>query len=142
SLLNLQYLVYLDGDRKGRLANTKVQFLPEQDIERVLIRDAGAVFRGFKAVLKQERQDLLDGWLAEWDEAEVEGYILDRLQGDQGIKGGKLLTDLAHEMTLVYKKSVHGPAIARELPAKLAEDLKADFTDFFAAALPTDPPTG
>jgi hypothetical protein len=141
ALLNLRFLVYLDGDRKGTLANTTVRFLPEKDIERVLIRDAGAVFRGFAAVLKDERPDLLEGWQDEWDEAEVDTYILARLDKEPDVKGSKVLGDLAQEMTLVYKKSVHGPSIARELPAGTIADLKPDFAGLFDESLATDPTT-
>jgi len=143
NLLNLRYLVYLDGDREGTLANTKVRFLPEKDIEGVLIRDAGAVFRGFTAVLKDERPDLLvEAWQPEWDQAKIERYILGRLEQDPEIKGNKVLIDLAQEMTLTYKKSVHGPAIARELPAAAIDDLRPAFAELFEGALPTDPTTG
>jgi len=46
TLLAVPMLVYLDGDQKSKESSTHVEFLPELEIENVLVRDRKAVFTG------------------------------------------------------------------------------------------------
>ena len=114
-LINLRYLVYLDGDKRGKVSGRQVKFLPEKELENVLLRDASAVFAGFEEVLSAEQTDGLASLRQTWSVGLVEAFINERLERDPSIKGGKVLSDLGHEMGLIYSKSMHGPAIARAL---------------------------
>lgn len=45
-VLNVRYLIYLDGDKVGKVKGKRIKFLPVADVERLLLRDAAAVYEG------------------------------------------------------------------------------------------------
>jgi hypothetical protein len=133
-LINLRYLVYLDGDKRGHVAGEHVRFLPEQEIENVLLRDPLAVYEGFAGVLEQFNPDRSAAWRNDWPEQRIRVFINERIKEQPKAKGGKVLSDLAYAAGLIFNKSLHGPAIARALDRNAIGDLRRDVEQFLGAA--------
>jgi len=129
AVINVRYLIYLDGDKKGSLTGKGVSYLPLPEIEDVFLLDPAAIHAGFQEVIGQEHPDLLDAWKAEWPVKRIAEYLLARPTSD---KGKKVLIDLAHEMTLNYRPPVYGPAIADAMDVAQLEILRGDFKELFA----------
>lgn len=136
-IINLRYLVYLDGDKRGKVSGAQVDFLPEEEIENLLLRDSHAVFVGFETVLGRFNPDRLSEWQGEWTEQRVTNFISERLATEPRAKGSKVLTDLGHEMKIIFNKALHGPAIARLIARSKIEDLPPAFSQFLEAGSPT-----
>jgi hypothetical protein len=133
-LLNMDYVVCLDGDQKlgvGGVPN--VAYLPEEDIEGVLIRDARAVHLGFQHVVSTSAGDASS---SVWTAADIGTYISDYQTSKPAAKGSKILADLGHEMGLVFKKPLHDVAIATHMGIEHLADLKPLFQPLLG--LPTE----
>jgi hypothetical protein len=128
AVINVQYLIYLDGDKTGSLKGKWVRYLPLPEIEDLFLLSPAAIYAGFRDVISQEHPDKLDAWEADWP---VE-RIADAVPGKRGTeKGKKVLIDLAHRMTLEYRPAVYGPAIARAMDPAYLEFLRDDFRGLF-----------
>ncbi len=129
-LLGIDFRFLLDGDQQGEYEDSHVLYLPVAELENVLLRDAAAVKTGLV-----DENPLLPGderaRLAEViDVHRIESFI----NGRDGIKGSKILTDLAHELGVVYKKSIHNPIIASALSSDYLTDLRDQLAPFVASA--------
>jgi len=128
SVINIRYLIYLDGDKSGKLRGKLVKFLPVPEIEDLFLRDPAAVFHGFEEIIEQEHPEMLTEWKAKWTVDRVATYISER---QNNCKGKRTLSSLAQEMRLAYRPTVYGPAIARAMDVSHLNDLRADFKDLF-----------
>ena len=117
TLLNLPLMILLDGDKRGEIPESDVvRLLPVPDVETVFLRDPEAIRSAFDVVINQEQLEGfdLDGWRREWTAERIEEFIRRRLHDAPQRKGAEVLGDLAHAMgNLTYRKTVHGPRIAK-----------------------------
>jgi hypothetical protein len=128
-VLNVRYLIYLDGDKAGKVKGKRIKFLPVPDLERLLLRDAAAVFEGLTQVIREEHPELVEMYTTAWSAKTVAEFMA----GRKGAETGKQALDaLAHAMGFDYKPVVHGPAIARAMDAKHLEDLRDGLQELFA----------
>lgn len=126
-LLNLAFLVILDGDKAGSIEKSEhVTFLPVPEIENYLTRDAAAVRRGFLDVLSEQEPENVDieEWSERWTVEHVAEFIQQRVNDQPTRKGSSVLGDLAHEMKLRYTKTLHGPRIAQYVRGEHVEELR------------------
>ena len=128
-MINVRYLIYLDGDHTGSLKGERVKYLPLPEIEDLFLRDPSAIHAGFESIVEQEHPDLLGGWKTQWPVERIAEFVTSRQKTD---KGKKVLIDLAHEMKLDYRAAVYGPAIAKALHVTQVEFLRKDFTELFS----------
>ena len=122
-------MIYLDGDKAGGIKGRKIRFLPVSDIERLLLRDATAVFGGLTQIIREEHPELMDKHQTAWSPTTVAEFIANR----KGPEVGKQVLDaLAHAMGFDYKPVANGPAIARAMDVKYFEDLRNGLRELFA----------
>lgn len=121
-VLSIPLLILLDGDKRHEktLRGERVRFLPEPDLESVLIRSPNAVWDAFvthNPTLDAETcQQIASNWSAE--------RVRNWLQQEKAAnKGAKCLTDLAKEMGLTYRKRRDAPRIASCMPEEDIKDI-------------------
>jgi len=128
ALLNLPMMILLDGDKQGEIAESDVvRLLPVKDVETVFLRDPESIRSAFDEVLAEEQlPDFdLDGWRKTWTTERIAQFIHDRAAEVPDRKGAEILGDLAHTMgNLTYRKTVHGPRIARMIRPEALTDVQ------------------
>jgi hypothetical protein len=101
------------------------------EVEDLLLRDPSAVRKVFRKIIADEMPAALSEWDRTWTAINVSEFI-NRRRGDVvGIKGSKVLIDLANEMGFHYRKPHHGPAIAAEIDPGVIQDLLPLFGGLF-----------
>lgn len=131
SVMNIRYLIYLDGDKRGTITAANVDFLPVPEIENLLLANPQAVRAGFEEVLVAQESPLLEAWRSKWSAEEIARVIMARLRDVEDGKGANVLSFLAQEMGLIYHPKLHGPAIARSLLLSDVEVLRPAFSKLF-----------
>ncbi len=133
-VMQLRYLIYLDGDKKpyGVSDSQNVKYLPVPEVEDLFLRDPRAILSGLKAVRETESPQAPELWELEWTAQRV-GDFISQYQGKiPERKGSAILSSLTHEMgPFEYRKKVHGPQIAQALSVATVEDLRSQFEAFF-----------
>lgn len=121
-VLNIPLLILLDGDKRHEetLKGRHVRFLPEPDLESVLIRSPNAVWDAFvthnPTLNAETRQQITSNWSAE--------RVRNWLQQEKAAnKGAKCLTDLAYAMGREYYKRRDAPRIASYMPEEDIKDI-------------------
>lgn len=126
SLLFVDMLFYLDGDQNGQVSGEGVMFLPELEIENILIRDVAAVRRVLlidNALITADKRERLE---RQWSEESIQRYLNEHSSS----KGSKRLIDLCHELGFRYEKTLHNPLIAAEMDISMLEDVRNQIEPF------------
>lgn len=132
--LGVDYLVCLDGDQKRPLpGDVRVAFIPFGEIEDLLLEDAGAIEAWLADRLGQlaegESEVQSERTAAKWDQDTIRDFTASARA--QGVKGAKILTDLADRAGLRYRKVADGPAIAARLAPDVVELIRPTLTPLF-----------
>jgi ABC-type cobalamin/Fe3+-siderophores transport system ATPase subunit len=128
-VLNVRYLIYLDGDKEGKVKGQRIKFLPVADIERLLLRDAAAVFEGLTQIIREEHPEQLERHQAAWSPEIIARFVANREGRSE--TGKQVLDGLAHAMGIEYKPVIHGPAIANAMDRTYLEDLRSGLQELF-----------
>ena len=136
-IVHLPFLVYLDGDKVNgghvrASIKEKVRYLPELDIEGVLLRDPGAIVTAFGSICTAQGLQNDTGI----ELPEIEQYIHDIKQENPKAKGSKIMTDLFNILSakpsltgLTYRKS-YGTEIAKHVSIDKVQDIADEVKSF------------
>jgi hypothetical protein len=130
-VLQTDFMVCLDGDKRQEGADPHIRFLDEDEVEDLFLYEPQAVFEGITRILREDQAEDLENVLAPWSIDAVRSFINERAGRLPRPKASKILSDLAFDMGTTYRKSVHGPAIAEALSDATIDRLRPIFSDFF-----------
>jgi hypothetical protein len=132
-VMNIRYLMYLDGDKKpvGVADSDHVKYLPVPEVEDLFLRDPGAILHGLKTVREAESPGALEPWESEWTAKRI-GLFISKYRGaNPDRKGSAILASLTQAMgPFEYRKKVHGPEIAKAISPPALTDLRPQFEGF------------
>lgn len=136
-IVHLPFLVYLDGDKENgghvrASIKEKVRYLPEPDIEGVLLRDPEAIVKAFGPICAAQGLQNDTGI----ELREIEQYIHDIKQENRKAKGSKIMIDLFNILSakpglagLTYRKS-YGTEIAKHVSIDKVQDITDEVKSF------------
>ncbi|KXL48375.1 MAG: hypothetical protein FE78DRAFT_29175 [Acidomyces sp. 'richmondensis'] len=112
--------VVLDGDQRGTIQSPYVDFLPEVEIENLLIRDVRAVRDVLLVTNPDIDENRRPSLMNEWTEEVIQQFLTEH----KDKKGSKKLIDLANHWGVHYRKTVHNPLIAEHMDPTLITDVQ------------------
>ncbi len=118
--VSLDQRVLLDGDQRGTTSDSTVLYLPESDVEALLLRDIRTVREVLLESRAQDTGEPLEDLHAQWPVEQIETVLRDM----PNESGGHQMSRLAHEVGVSYKKTRHGPQIAERMDLALLEDMR------------------
>ncbi len=126
SILNIPYIIVLDGDQQGKMKGEHITFLSYRDIEDVLLLDTQAVLKAITKLIGDK--DNKTGMTEE----EVSKFVEEPQR--KGDKGARILNCIfqSYDTHLHYNKRKHGPMIAELIDPKKLENLKNFFDGLFS----------
>lgn len=131
TVFNIKHLFFLDGDQRGNfLQDPCIRFLPEPEIEDLLLRDMDAVCPIFKDAIMAQAPDNGNDTIADWTPEKIKQFVEQRRKEKPQDKGSKILIDLTHAIGIQYHKGRFNKDIAQLLGVEFIADLAAEFKDF------------
>lgn len=126
SMLSVHMLFYLDGDKKDSITNPHVKFLPDTEMENILMRDIKAIRQVLlveNALISPQEREIL---LGKWTESAIEDFF----RNHDSPKGSKRLTDLGHALGIRYEKTVHNLLVAKIMDLSYIQDIQEALKSF------------